>query len=78
MLPTDFIIQARFNSSRLPGKVALILNNGTSVIQTLVYRLQKYISIFFRLYASVLIQTSAIEFILKVILFTELNNFVEL
>ena len=44
MLPTDFIIQARLNSSRLPGKVALILNNGTSVIQTLVYRLQKYIS----------------------------------
>ena len=44
MLPTDFIIQARLNSSRLPGKVALILNNGTSVIQTLVNRLQKYIS----------------------------------
>jgi spore coat polysaccharide biosynthesis protein SpsF (cytidylyltransferase family) len=44
MLPTDFIIQARLNSSRLPGKIALILNNGESVIQTLIDRIQKYIS----------------------------------
>ncbi|MDC3163085.1 hypothetical protein OA531_02035 [Candidatus Pelagibacter sp.] len=44
MVHTDFIIQARLNSSRLPGKAALILNNGNSVVQTLVDRLQKYIT----------------------------------